>query len=425
VVIVGAGFGGLTAVRQLADAPVRVTVVDRRNHHLFQPLLYQVATAALNPSEIAAPIRRILRKQANTEVILGNAKGIDADAQKVLLADGEVSYDYLILATGAGHSYFGHEDWARYAPGLKSLEDALEYRRRFLIAFEAAERDPNPMSRKEWMTFVIVGGGPTGVELAGAVAEISRRSLQSDFRHIDPRSARVLLLEGAPRILPTLPERLSEKAEKQLTRLGVQVRTGAQVTDIGDDGVRVGEELIPARTVFWAAGVAASPIAQSLGVELDRAGRVLVESDLSVPGRPNVFVIGDLASIEQDGRPVPGVAQAAMQQGRRAASNISRSVSGLSTEPFQYFDKGTLATIGKAAAVADIRGLQLSGFIAWLTWLWVHIWFLIGFRNRVVVMLEWVRSYLTAEKQARLIPDEVDAVLPDAKPAAKERSLPE
>jgi NADH dehydrogenase len=417
---VGAGFGGLEAVRGLDDDPVSITVVDRRNHHLFQPLLYQVATASLNPSEIAAPIRRILRKQSNAEVILGNAIAVDTEARKLVLDDGEVPYDYLILATGVTHSYFGHDEWSKHAPGLKSVEDALELRRRLLLAFEAAERNPYPDSQREWLTFVIVGGGPTGVELAGALSEIARRSLRSDFRHIDPRSAQVILLEGASRILPALPEKLSRKATEQLEKLGVQVRTGAQVTGIEGNGVKVGEELIRARTVFWAAGVAASPLARTLGVELDRAGRVVVEPDLTVPGHPNIFVIGDLAHIEQDGRPVPGVAPAAMQQGRHAARSISRLVEGRPTKPFRYFDKGTLATVGRAAAVADIWGLKLSGFIAWLAWLGVHIWFLIGFRNRFVVMLEWARAYLTFEKQARLITYDVGPLLPAKTPEREE-----
>ncbi|MDQ4148592.1 MAG: NAD(P)/FAD-dependent oxidoreductase [Actinomycetota bacterium] len=408
--IVGGGFGGLEAARALAGAPVRVTVIDRRNHHLFQPLLYQVATASLNPSEIAAPIRRVLRKQENAEVVLGCATGVDTASQKVILTDGEVGYDYLILAAGAGLSYFGHEEWAEYAPGLKSIEDALEYRRRLLIAFEAAEREEDPDRRERWLTFVIVGGGPTGVELAGALAEI-RRTLRSDFRRIDPRTARIILLEGVPRILPTLPERLSKKAAKQLEKLGVKVLTGSQVTAIDDEGVKVGDKLIGARTVFWAAGVAASPLARGLGAPLDRAGRVKVRADLTAPGFQNVFVIGDLAYLEQDGKLVPGVAPAAIQQGRHAASNIRRLLSGMPTEPFRYVDKGTLATIGRAAAVADIRGLQLSGVLAWLAWLAVHIWFLIGFRNRFVVMLEWARAYVLWERQVRLITDEVDKVL--------------
>jgi NADH dehydrogenase len=410
-VIVGAGFGGLEAVKGLADAPVDVTVVDRRNHHLFQPLLYQVATAALNPSEIAAPIRRVLRDQANATVILGNAECVDTENRKVILSDGELSYDYLVLASGAKHSYFGHDDWAPHAPGLKSLEDALGIRRKMLIAFEAAEREESEDAKQEWLTFVIVGGGPTGVELAGAFAEIARRSLRSDFRHIDARTTRVILVEGLPRILPALTESLSARAKVQLEKLGVEVRTNAMVTDITPKGVCLGDEWIEAHNVFWAAGVEASPIAQNLGAELDRSGRVLVSPELRVPGHENLFVVGDLANITQDGRPVPGVAQAAMQQGRHAAANIKRAVEGEPLKPFRYVDKGTLATIGRASGVADIRGLRLSGFVAWVAWLAVHIWFLIGFRNRLVVMLEWARAYFTSEKQARLITEEVDKIL--------------
>lgn len=408
----GGGFGGLEAARALAGAPVDVTVVDRRNHHLFQPLLYQVATASLDPSEIAGPLRRILRDQRNATVLLANAAGVDPERRRVILTDGELAYDYLVLAAGATHSYFGHDEWAAYAPGLKSLEDALEIRRRMLIAFEAAEREPPGAERERWLSFVIVGGGPTGVELAGALAEIARRTLPQDFRHVDPGSARVFLIEGASRILPTLGEKLSSKATAQLSKLGVRVRTDAEVTGIDDQGVRVGSELIGARSVFWAAGVTASPVARSLGAPLDRAGRVLVAPDLSVPGREEILVIGDLASIQQNKKPVPGVAPAAMQQGRHAARNILLDLESKEREPFRYVDKGTLATIGRAAGVAEIRGLQLWGFVAWITWLAVHIWFLIGFRNRLVVMLEWARAYLTYERQARLITGEVDRLLP-------------
>ncbi|HEX2179275.1 MAG TPA: NAD(P)/FAD-dependent oxidoreductase [Actinomycetota bacterium] len=421
MVIVGGGFGGLHAARELADAPVDITVIDRHNHHLFQPLLYQVATASLNPSEIAAPIRRILRKQSNVEVVLGNVVGVDRKARKVLLVDGEVSYDYLILATGASHSYFGNDDWAAHAPGLKTISDALELRRKIFIAFEAAEREQHDDHREAWMTFVIVGAGPTGVELAGALAEIARRTLRSDFRHIDPRSARILLVEGAPRVLPAMRERLSRKAKHQLERLGVQVRTSAQVTCIDETGVSIGQEHIYSHTVFWAAGVAASPVGKTLGVPLDRAGRVLVNPDLTLPGDDRVYVVGDLASLQQKGKPVPGVAPAAMQQGRHAAQNIVRVTDGQATEPFYYFDKGTLATIGRLSGVADIRGFQLSGALAWLAWLLVHIWFLIGFRNRLVVLLEWARAYLTYERQARLITEQVNDLLSEPLPAEAKR----
>lgn len=419
--MVGGGFGGLETVRALADAPVDVTVIDRRNHHLFQPLLYQVATASLNPSEIAAPIRRILRQQANAEVFLGNVVGVDRASRKVLLLDGEVEYDYLVLAAGVTHSYFGHDEWARYAPGLKTITDALEMRRRIFIAFEAAEREGHPGRRDAWLTFVIVGAGPTGVEMAGALAEIARRTLRSDFRHIDPRSARIILVEGAPRVLPAMRERLSVKARAQLVKLGVQVRTDSQVTSIDETGVSIGEDHISARTVLWAAGVSASPLAGTLGVPLDRAGRVLVNPDLTLPGDDRIYVIGDLASITQKGKPVPGVAPAAMQQGKHAGLNIERANEGLKPEPFHYRDKGTMATIGRAAGVADIGGLRLSGALAWLCWLLVHIWFLIGFRNRFVVMLEWARSYLTYEKQARLITGEVENLLLEPEAAAPTR----
>ena len=409
--MVGGGFAGLEAVKELAGEPVDVTVVDRRNHHLFQPLLYQVATASVNPSDIAAPIRRILRKQDNAEVILGNVVGVDRRARKLRLVDGEMSYDYLILATGVTHSYFGHDEWAKHAPGLKTMSDALEMRRRIFTAFEAAEREQHGDHRDAWMTFVIVGGGPTGVELAGALAEIARRTLREDFRHIDPRAARIILVEGADRILPAMHPRLSRKAEEQLQHLGVQVRTNAMVTCIDETGVSIGEEHIYSRAVLWAAGVSASPLGKSLGVPLDKAGRVLVDPDLTLPGDDRVYVAGDLASLTENGKPVPGVAPAAMQMGRHAARNIKESLAGRPAKPFHYLDKGTLATIGRAAGVADIRGLRLSGAVAWLCWLAVHIWFLIGFRNRLIVMLEWARSYLTWERQARLITEEVGDLL--------------
>lgn len=416
VVIVGGGFGGLQAARALAGEPVSITLVDRRNHHLFQPLLYQVATASLNPSEIAAPIRRILRKQRNVEVFLGNVTGVDREARKVLLVDGEIEYDHLILAAGVSHSYFGNDDWAEHAPGLKSLSDALEMRRKIFLAFEAAERETDPERRKSWLTFVIVGGGPTGVELAGALAEIARRTLREDFRHIDPRSACVILVEGASRVLPAMRERLSVKAKRQLEKLGVQVRTDAEVTCIDRSGVRIGDDYLLAHSVFWAAGVSASPLGKALGVPLDRAGRVLVQPDLTLPGDDRVYVVGDLAGLQQDGQPVPGVAPAAMQQGRHAARNIIRSLDGLEREPFRYMDKGTLATIGRASGVADIRGVQLSGTVAWLAWLVVHVWFLIGFRNRFVAIIEWARAYFTYERQARLITEEVQDLLSEVEP---------
>jgi NADH dehydrogenase len=407
-VIVGAGFGGLYAARALRRAPVDVTVIDRRNHHLFQPLLYQVATAALNPSDIAAPIRKILRRQKNTTVLLADATQVDVERKKVGLSDGEIGYDYLILATGATDSYFGHEDWAPCAPGLKSIEDALEIRRRVLVAYEAAERTEDPERRSAWLQFVIVGAGPTGVELAGALAEISRRALARDFRNIDPTQARILLLEGLDRVLPTFPPQLSEKARRQLERLGVEVRVQKKVTGVDEEGVSLDDERIEAKTVLWAAGVAASPIGQSLGVPLDRAGRVQVMPDLTIPGRSDGFVIGDLAAFVQDGQLVPGVAPAAIQEARRAAGNITRAVKGKLYVPFRYRDKGMLAVIGRAAAVANLRHLKLSGFIAWLTWVIVHLYLLIGFRNRIIVMFEWAWAYFTYERGARLITGRID-----------------
>jgi NADH dehydrogenase len=382
---------------------MRVTIVDRRNHHLFQPLLYQVATAVLSPGEIAAPIRSVLRKQKNATVILGEARSIDPVRKAAILLDGEMPYDFLIVATGATHSYFGHDEWGQYAPGLKSIEDALEIRRRVLLAFEAAEREPDPAHRLEWLTFVIVGAGPTGVELAGALAEISRHTLVKDFRSIDPARARIVLLEGLPRVLPQYVPVLSAKAERQLVGLGVEVRKGSVVTHIDKHGVSVGDARIAARTVLWAAGVAASPLVRSLGVPLDRAGRVLVEPDLTIPGHKDVFVIGDLAALEQDGKSVPGVAPAAVQEGRHAARNIVHALRGETYEPFRYVDKGMLATIGRGAAVADFKGLKLSGFVAWLAWLVIHIYHLIGFRNRFAVMFNWAYSYLTFRRGARLI----------------------
>lgn len=407
VVIVGGGFAGLAAARGLRQADVAIKLVDRRNHHLFQPLLYQVATAALNPSDISAPIRSVLRKQENVEVGLGEVERVDLAAREVRLVDGDVlPYDFLVLATGATHSYFGHDEWAPLAPGLKTVEDALEIRRRILVAFERAERERDAEKRRALLTFVVVGGGPTGVELAGAITEIARGTLASDFRRIHPESARVVLVEAAPRVLPPYPESLSAAARRQLEKLGVEVRTGAPVTAIDEAGVTVGGERIPARTVLWGAGVSASPLARTLGVPLDRAGRVKVEADLSVAGHPEVFVVGDLAAVVQpDGRSVPGVAPAAMQQGRHAARNVRRALAGKPSLPFRYLDKGSLATIGRAAAVADVRGFRFSGLLAWLTWLFVHVFFLIGFRNRVAVILQWAWSYLTFTRGARLITD--------------------
>lgn len=403
VVILGGGFGGLFAAKALHGAPVRITLVDRRNHHLFQPLLYQVATAGLNPSDIAMPIRAILRRQQNVTVLLAEATGIDPAARRVILRDGELPYDFLILATGATHSYFGHDEWSGDAPGLKSIEDALEIRRRVLLAFEAAERESDPERRREWLTFAIVGGGPTGVELAGALAEISHHALALDFRRIDPTQARILLIEGGPRILAPFPPELSEKAARQLARLGVEVRTGSIVTQIDSAGVSIGAERLPARTVLWAAGVAASPIAKSLGVPLDRAGRVIVQPDLTIPEHPEVFVIGDVAAFTQDDRTLPGLAPVAKQEGEHAARNILHAVRVESLEAFHYRDKGSLATIGRGAAVAVIGNWRLSGYLAWWAWLAVHILYLIGFRNRVIVLFEWAWAYWTWQRGARLI----------------------
>ncbi len=411
VVILGGGFGGLAATRALAKAPVHITLIDRRNHHLFQPLLYQVATAALNPSDIASPIRRIVRRQANVNVLLGDAVAIDPATKIVQLSDGEVAYDFLIVATGATHSYFGHDQWSGAAPGLKTLEDAIEIRRRVLVAYEAAERESDERRRNEWMTFVIIGAGPTGVEMSGALAEISRRVLERDFRHIQPNLARIVLIEASPRILPMMSLESSASAQRQLERIGVEVITGSAVTEVNGIGITHGGGRIEARTVIWAAGVAASPLGKALGAPLDRAGRVMVNQDLAVPGADRVFVIGDLAAIESDGKTVPGVAQAAMQEGRQVAANIARIVRGRPPHPFRYRDKGTLATIGRAAAVADLGRLHLSGSVAWLTWLFVHIFYLIGFRNRFLVISEWAWVYTRNERGARLITGDVKPLL--------------
>ena len=413
VVILGGGFGGLNAAKTLRRAPVQVTLVDRRNHHLFQPLLYQVATAALNPSDIASPIRRVLRRQRNAEVILGEATAVDVPGKRVLLRDGAVPYDFLIVATGATHAYFGHPEWEKDAPGLKTLEDAIDIRRRVLVSYEAAEREDDPARRADWLTFVVVGGGPTGVELAGALAEIARHVLARDFRRIDPRTARVVLVEAGPRILPAYVPELSDKAAKRLQRMGCEVLLGTPVTGVDSEGVTVGQRHIRSRCVIWAAGVAPSPIARSLGVPLDRVGRVKVERDLSVPGAPEVFVIGDLAAIDDEhGKPIPGLAPPAIQGGRHAARQILRTLAGEPRERFHYRDKGTLATIGRNAAVAQIGRLRTEGFFAWLLWLGVHILMLIGFRNRVIVLAEWGWTYFRYERGARLITGEVPRLLP-------------
>jgi NADH dehydrogenase len=415
VVIIGGGFGGIAAARALKRAPIRLTMIDRRNHHLFQPLLYQVATAALNPSDIASPIRRILRRQRNASVILGEATAIDTRRKIVQLLDGEVAYDFLIVATGATHSYFGHDEWLEPAPGLKTLEDAVEIRRRVLVAYEAAEREIDAAEVANWMTFVIIGAGPTGVEMAGALAEISRRVLERDFRKIDPGNARIILIEAGPKVLPAMSPESSASARLQLERLGVEVITNSPVTSIDDRGVTHGGMRLDSRTVIWAAGVAASALGKALGaateVKLDRAGRVIVNQDLSVPGAEGVFVIGDLASISSDGKPVPGLSPAAMQEGRHAAKNVVRLMRGEPTLPFHYRDKGTLATIGKAAAVGDIGRLHVSGLVAWLMWLFVHIFFLIGFRNRFIVIIEWAWTYIRNDRGSRLITGDVEPLL--------------
>lgn len=432
VVIVGGGFGGLYAARALRHAPVEVTLLDRRNHHLFQPLLYQVATAALNPSDIAEPLRKILRRQKNVEVLLGEVRAVDTAAKKVLLVDGEFAYDFLIVASGATHSYFGQDAYALHAPGLKTIEDALRMRRRVLVAFERAERETDRERQRDWLNFVVVGAGPTGVELAGALAEIARKTLPGEFRLIDPRHARVLLVEGEERVLPGYPPDLSAKALAQLEQLGVEVMLKARVTGLDGAQVWIGDERIGTRTILWAAGVAASPLGRSLGAALDRAGRVRVEPDLTIAGYPEVFVIGDLALVLSDGKPVPGVAPAAIQEGRHAARNIARSLLGQPLLPFRYRDKGSLATIGRAAAVADLGRIRLSGFIAWMAWLVVHIFFLIGFRNRFFVLTQWAWAYLTNQRTARLITNEAEslpmqtaaAVAPPGRPSSSAESPP-
>ncbi|MFY9562573.1 MAG: NAD(P)/FAD-dependent oxidoreductase [Terriglobales bacterium] len=404
VVVVGAGFGGLTAAQRLGRLPVQVTVVDRKNHHTFQPLLYQVATAGLSPGEIAAPIRWILRGHPDIKVLLEEALDFNLKARNVITNEGVLPYDYLVIATGASHAYFGHPEWEPLAPGLKTIEDALEIRRRVLLAFELAERQAAAGASDFPLNFVVVGAGPTGVELAGTLAEISHHVLAREFRAIDPKRTRILLLEGGPRVLPAYSEELSRKAQQQLEHLGVEVRTLNIVSRIEPGAVWVGDTRIPASVVLWAAGVAASPLGQKLGVPVDRAGRVLVQPDLSIPDHPEVFVIGDLASLQdENGKMLPGVAPVAMQQGRWVARTIARDLEHQPRRNFHYNDKGSLATIGRAAGVAQFPRFSLSGYFAWLAWLFVHIFFLIGFRNRVIVMIQWAWSYLTYERGARLI----------------------
>jgi NADH dehydrogenase len=405
VIVVGGGFGGLYATRTLGRQGVGVVLIDRVNYHLFQPLLYQVATAALSPGEIAEPLRAILRNYRNVEVLLAEVEHVDVERRRVTLDDGTLlHYDYLVLATGARHSYFGHPEWEARAPGLKSLADAIEIRRRIFLAFELAEREEDPEVRQALLTFVIVGGGPTGVELAGAIAEIARHTVSRDFRHFDPRQARVILLERGARILESYPKDLSAAAQRALEHLGVEVETGTGATDVQRDHVTSGDRKIPTYTTLWAAGVESSVLGRQLGLDVDRSGRVAVQSDLSIPGHPEVFVVGDLAAFRQSsGTLLPGTAPVAIQEGESAADNIHRSIVGEPRRGFHYFDRGSMATIGRAAAVADIRGLHLSGFVAWLAWLFVHLLFLIGFENRLLVLVQWAASYLSYQRGARLI----------------------
>jgi len=404
VVIVGAGFGGLLAARTLAQYPVQITLIDRQNFHTFQPLLYQVATAGLSPGEIAAPIRWIMRSRRNVEVLMSEVQDFDLSRRVVKLPDGEIPYDYLLVASGASHAYFGHDEWEPFAPGLKTIQDALEIRRRILLAFELAERQANSEKEQVQLNFVVVGGGPTGVELAGTMAEIARKALSNEFRTIDPRRTRIVLLEGGPRVLPAYPEDLSRSAEEQLKRLGVEVHTSAMVTLVTPGAVHMGDTPLPAAVILWAAGVAASPLGKKLGGPVDRAGRVAVNPDLSLPGHPEVFVIGDLATLkDENGKMLPGVAPVAMQEGKATAHNIAADLRGEPRKNFHYFNKGNLATIGRAAAVAEFGKIHISGFLAWLAWLFVHVFFLIGFRNRIIVLVQWAWSYFTYERGARLI----------------------
>ncbi len=404
VVIVGAGFGGLQVALGLRDAPVGVTVIDRTNHHLFQPLLYWVATACLSPADISSPIRHILRKQKNTEVVMAEVTGVDIEQQRVMMRDRLIPYDYLVLATGAQDNYFGHNEWAQYVCGLKTIEDARTIRQKILLAFEAAELETDPAKIEELLTFVLVGAGPTGVEMAGAIAELAHKTLASEFRHINPRKTRIILIEALPRILNAFPESLARKTQKRLARMGVEVRTSTPVLDIDEHGVTVSGEHIAADTIIWTAGVGASPAGKWLHAEVDRAGRVKVASDLSVPGHSNIFVIGDTATLQQKGKPLPGVAPVAIQEGRYVASVIRKRVAGEEVaRPFHYFNKGNLATVGRSYAIVDIGPLHLTGLIAWLLWLVVHIYFLVGFRNRLIAIFQWAWSYFTFTRDARLI----------------------
>ncbi len=407
IVIIGGGFGGLKAAEALARLPVQITLLDRKNHHTFQPLLYQVATAGLSPAEIAAPIRGILARHENVEVLLGEVTGFDLENRIVRLPEFQLEYDYLVVAAGASHAYFGHDEWEPFAPGLKTVEDALEIRRRVLLTFEVAERQAAITGHHQPLSFVVVGGGPTGVELAGTLAEVARESLAQDFRNIDPKRTRIVLLEAGPSLLSAYPEDLRQSAKRQLERLGVEVRLNSAVTDVRADEIHVGDEALQATVILWAAGVAASHLGQALGGPVDRAGRVLVEADLSLPGHPEVFVIGDLASLKHaDGTQLPGVAPVAMQQGRWVARQIAADLAGNPRQPFHYVDKGSLATIGRAAAIAQFGKIHISGLLAWMSWLFIHIFFLIGFRNRIIVMIQWAWSYVTYDRGARLITGE-------------------
>jgi len=413
VIIVGCGFGGLAAARALADAKVDITIIDRSNHHLFQPLLYQVATAGLSAPAISAPIRSILATQRNLTSLMAAVSKIDVARKTIALEDGsEIAYDYLIVAAGSTHSYFGHDEWAPLAPGLKTLADAFDIRRRILMAFERAERESDPVRRAEWLTFTVIGAGATGVEMAGTLIEIARHTLRGEFRRIDPQQTKVVLLEGSERVLGAYPADLSEKARVQLVKLGVDVRTGSRVTHIDEECVRYtdqgGEQRLASRTVIWSAGVAASPLGKSLNVPLDRAGRVIIGNELSIPDHPEVFVIGDLAAVMSDGKPVPGVSPAAKQMGRVAARNILNRINGKPLENFVYRDYGSLATIGRKAAVAMVGKFKFSGYPAWLFWLFVHVYFLIGFRNRLLVMSDWAWAYLTFKRSARVISNAID-----------------
>ena len=434
VLIVGGGFAGLAAAKRLAKAPVDVTLIDRRNHHVFQPLLYQVATASLSPAEISSPIRRVLRGVRNCRVVLAEVTGVDVAERQLEIGRVRLDYDYLILAAGAKHSYFGKDEWATVAPGLKSIEDATELRRRILLAFETAEYEADPERRRADLTFAIIGAGPTGVELAGAIKEIATKSIRKDFRNIDTRETRVILFEGVDRVLPPFPQKSGERAKRDLEAMGVEIRLNAKVTDITPEGISIGEEFVPVRTVFWAAGVKASGIGRGLGVPLDRAGRVIVGPDLAIPGHPEVFVLGDMAAAKSadTGKPIPGVAQGALQGGQYAAARIAAETDGVATPAdrpaFSYWDKGNMAVIGKNKAVAQVGKMQIGGFVAWLMWAGVHILFLVGFKNRFAVLVSWVWNWVVNARDARLITGDarfgIERLLPEAHVAGDEGEVP-